>query len=395
MINNRRNFLAMLGFSPVALASGQTPSKMSEPPATSGAGKDSTLDIFQAAYKGDIPRATELAKLNPAIARLRSPDGRTPLHYATEGGRTAMIFFLTTQGADLSAGPESPLLTAVDYADHGLALEMSRALLMNESDPNAKRADGRTALELAASRNYSDVVELLVHRGATGSQSGTVNVERVHFGMRYSADVNGRPYSPENIEGLPQDFINEFAHLAHADADRVKHLAKIAPGLIGARATWDESGIEAAAHMGLVALARYLADQGAPVSTCTATMLGLIDRVKALVMSDAACVRERGAHDIALIAYSALGDQRPEIADFLLKSGASVQAKALGGVTTLHLAASKGYVQLAEVLLAHGADVNALVKSREQDITPLAAAVKAKQDKMADFLKSKGGRTAI
>jgi len=86
--------------------------------------------------------------------------------------------------------------------------------------------------------------------------------------VRY-ARLPGQPYMPENIDGLLQDFINEFARLAHADADRVKHLLRIAPGLIGARATWDELGIEAAAHMGLVALARYLPDHGAPVSTCT------------------------------------------------------------------------------------------------------------------------------
>src|SRR5258708_5946924 len=196
-MNNRRTFLATLGLVPAALAPGQTsPAVVSE----------STLDIFQAAYKGDIPRATEFAKLNPAIARLRSADGRTPLHFAVEGGQTAMVFFLTTQGADLSAGPESPLLIAVAYPDHPVATEMSQALLMNASDPNAKRADGRTALELATARGYSDVVEMLVHRGADGA--GDVRAERVYFGKRYSFDVEGRPYTRENIDGLPQDFIN-------------------------------------------------------------------------------------------------------------------------------------------------------------------------------------------
>ncbi len=389
-MHNRRSFLATLGLSPVAVASAQTSSATSGQPAAPSAFKDSTLDIFQAAYKGDIPRATELAKLNPAIARLRSPDGRTALHYAVEGGHTDMIFFLTTRGADLSAGPESPLLTAVDYPDHALALEMTQALLMNASDANARRADGRTALQLADARGYADVVEMLVHRGAAGAEAGTVKTERVYFGRRYSFDVAGRPYTPLDIDGLPQEFINEFARLAHFDADRVKHLLKLAPGLIGARATWDESGIEAAAHMGLIPLARHLADQGAPVSTCTATLLGLGDRVESLVKSDGACVRERGAHDIALLAYTAYGDQRPEIADFLLRSGASVHAKALG-LTTLHLAATKDYVELADVLLAHGADVNAQARSRGREVTPLAVAMKAKREKMAEFLKARGG----
>ena len=58
----------------------------------------------------------------------------------------------------------------------------------------------------------------------------------------------------------------------------------------------------------------------------------------------------------------------------------------------LHLAASKGYVELADVLLAHGADVNAPTKLRGQETTPLAIAMRAKRDKMAEFLKSRGGR---
>lgn len=367
-----------MGLAPGTLAFGQTPAPVV---------KDSGLDIFQAAYQGDIPRATELSKLNPAIARLRSPDGRTPLHYAVEGGHTDMIFFLTTQGADLSAGPMSPLVSAVDYPDHAVAREMSQALLMNGSDPNVKAGDGRTALQIATAQGYRDVVEMLVHRGATGS---AVRTEVVHFDRRDSFDVEGRPYGRENIEGLPQDFINEFTRLSHFDVERVKHLAKLAPALIAGRATWDESGIEAAAHMGLVPLARFLADHGAPVSTCTATVLGRRDRVQALIASDAACVRERGAHDIALLAYTALGEERAEIADLLLRAGANVEAKGLGESRALHLAASKGYLELAEVLLAHGADVNATAKS----VTPLSIAVKAKRDKMIDFLKSRGGRAA-
>jgi ankyrin repeat protein len=350
------------------------------------------MDIFHAALNGDIPAATALAEQNPAIARLRSAEGKTALHCAVEAGHTDMIFFLTQKGADLSAGPESPLLTAVDYPNHAVALDMSQALLMNASDPNAKRADGKTALDLAAARGYADIVEILVHRGASGSIAGaTVKTEQVYFGKRYSFEVHGKPFVPENLDGLPQDFINDFARLAHFDAERVKHLYKLAPALLAARATWDESAIEAASHMGLTPLARFLADAGAPVSTCTATLLGLRDRVESLVKSDAACVRERGAHDIALMAYTAYGEQHTEIADYLLRAGATVEAKALG-ITTLHIAATKGYVELAEVLLSHGADVNAAGSTRGSTMTPLAVALRAKQDRMAEFLKSRGGR---
>jgi ankyrin repeat protein len=375
-MSTRRTFFATGGLLPAALATPH-PQPQQAPSA----------DVFEAAYKGDTARINELAKWNPALARLRSADGRTPLHYAVDGGQVAMVPTLTLLGADLSAGPESPLLKAVAYTDPAVAFGLSQSLAMNASDPNARAADGRTAIQIAAGLGRRDIVDLLAHRGAAGPEAERSSAERVYFGKRYSFDLDGNPYVAPDIEGLPQDFINDFVRAAHGDGVKVKRLRKIVPGLVGARATWDEMAVEAAAHMGLMNLAHLLADNGAPVSTCTATLLGFSGRVEALVKADAACVRERGAHDIGLIAYTALADQRPQIADFLLRSGASVSAKALGGATALHVAARKGYVELAEVLLARGAEING------EGVTPLATAVKAKQDKMADFLKSRGGRT--
>jgi ankyrin repeat protein len=415
-MNNRRAFLTTTALGGVTGSLAFT--LRSEAPIGEPVSEEPVTDIFQAAFKGDMPRATELAKLNPAVAQLRSSDGRTPLHFAAAGGHADMVFFLTQKGADLSAGRvspglDTPLIAAIDLPDHGAASDTASALLVNGSDPNARRADGKSALEIATARGYADIVELLVHRGAepagavpAGAAAGGVpaagatasaavadgvKVERVYFGKRYSFDVDGRPYTQENLDGLPQDFINEFARLAHFDVERVKHLHKLAPALVYARATWDESAIEAASHMGLTPLARYLADHGAPVSTCTATLLGLRPRVEALVNVDPACVRERGAHDLPLMAYTAYGEEHYEIADFLLNAGANLHARAFGQ-TILHLAAGKGYLRLAETLLTHGADINAIAKVRGTDATPAAMAGAARQAKMSEFLKSRGGR---
>lgn len=368
---------AQFATAPLSMAAPSTPS--------------SDADIFKAALDGDMKRATELANMNPWIAKLRATDGRTPLHYAVQGGHPEMVMFFSTKGADLSAGPESPLITAIEYPDPVKAAEMARSLLVNASDPNARRKDGKSALQVAHDLHREDIVQVLVHRGAdtTGVSVDASKVDRVYFGKRYSYDAAGKPFHTANIDGLPQEFINDFVRLSHSDPDRVKHLLTLAPSLIAARATWDELGIEAAAHMGLVPLAKHLADHGAPVSTCTAAVLGLQGRVESLVKEDANCLRERGAHDIALLAFTAYGEQQASIADFLLRSGADVHARALG-VTILHIAATKGYIELAEVLLAHGADINAVGRA----MTPLAAAIKAKQDRMAEFLKSRKAREA-
>ena len=350
------------------------------------------LDAFEAAVNGDAKRLNELAKDDSGIAHHRLPDGRTPLHLATEAGKPDLVFPLSTLGADLSAGPESPLLAAVNYPDRAKAEEMSRFLLMNASDPNAKRKDGKTALQLASARGYDEVVEMLVHRGADASAlSNPPKVERVYYARRFTQDLRANPVTREDTYGLPQQLVNEFSRVAHFDFERVKQLQKLCPVLIMTRASWDELAIEAAAHMGLAPMVRFLADLGAPVSTCTATLVGEMNLVRRLVKEDPGCLRERGAHDIALLAYTAYAEQQVDLAEFLLDAGADLHARALGQ-TILHIAAAKGHVELAKTLLDHGADVNATANIRKGLMTPLAVAVQAKQEKMAELLKDHGGR---
>ena len=354
-------------------------------------------DIFEAAAAGDVPRATELAKADPGIIRAISPDGRTPLHFATVAGKPAMVNFLVAQGADLSAGPEGPLLAAVDYPAHETASSMAQLLLINASDPNARRRDGRTALQLAAARGYGDLTEMLIHRGArvgpaefeaaTGEAAAVLQraskIEVVHFERRPAGQIE--------VEGVPWTSIVQFVRLAHNDFDKVKELLNAYPAMVNARASWDELAIEAAAHMGLFPMAEWLAAKGAVISTCTAVLLGMAGRVKESVAADRGVVRERGAHDLPILAYTVYGKEQAEIAEILLRSGANLQAMAFG-LTILHLAASKGYLETANALIDHGADVNAVVKTRGEMLTPLASAIRAKQPKMEQFLRDRGAR---
>ncbi len=392
MRNSRRSFV--LGTA--AAAAGAIHAQVTQKP---------KADIFEAAESGDVARATELVNADPEVVNLRSSSGRTPLHHAAAAGKPATVAFLGSQGADLSAGPESPLLAAVDCPEHEAAAEMSFFMLCNASDPNARRKDGKSALQLAAARGYADVAETLIHRGAvvkprdleiaSGDAAGVLRraseIERVHWDRRYIQDLHGKPVQRDDRSGLPWPLVNQFARVAHFSFDQVKKLYQEHPALLNTRATWDEGAIESASHMGLTEMAQWLADQGACVSTCTAVLLGLTDRVKEAVKLDPKSVYERGAHDIAILAYTAYGREKAELAEILLKAGASVNAKAFN-LSTLHLAASKGQIDLASVLLHHGADVNEVVKARGKMVTPLDLAVQAKQSKMEQLLKDKGAR---
>jgi ankyrin repeat protein len=350
--------------------------------------QDARTDIFQAAKTGDVARATLLLDAAPELVRTRSAEGLTPLHYAAAAGKPDMVVLLGTRGAELSAGPESPLLAALDFPDHEAAKAMAGYLLGNASDPNARTRDGRTALDIARARGYTDLAALLIHRGAAGPNPDRIEI--AWFGRRYLQDLHGRPVRRDDLNGLPWTLVNDFARVAHFDFDKVKQLHRDHPGLIATRASWDELAVEAGAHMGRLDIAGYLADAGAPVSTCTAVMLGQERMVREALAADRRTVCERGAHDIGILAYTAYANQQAEIADQLLQGGADVHARSLG-TTTLHVAASKGYVELGEVLIAHGADVHATAATKAGPVTPLDLAVRNQQGRMEQFLKDKGG----
>src|SRR5580704_5287828 len=161
-MTNRRNFLWSLA-AVAAIGQAQNPAQ---------------ADIFQAAAAGDIARCTELLKADAQLVRSRSSTGYTPLHFAAAAGKPDMVMFLLTRGAELSAGTESPLIPAVDFPDAKIAAAMSETLLANESDPNAVRPDGKTALQLAIARDNRDVVRMLIHRGAVAPDKLAEGVER-------------------------------------------------------------------------------------------------------------------------------------------------------------------------------------------------------------------------
>ena len=84
-----------------------------------------------------------------------------------------------------------------------------------------------------------------------------------------------------------------------------------------------------------------------------------------------------------------------EVAELLIANGADVNAKGtvrtkVGGVTPLHIAADKGHKEIAELLIAAGADVNAKDKGGE---SPLDWAIEDNQSETADLLRKHGGKT--
>jgi len=85
--------------------------------------------------------------------------------------------------------------------------------------------------------------------------------------------------------------------------------------------------------------------------------------------------------------HYAVGEGRNEIAKLLIAKGADVNAKDIYGTTPLHYANTK---EIAQPLIAEGADVNA---KDDDGKTPLNSAIRHKHPEIVDLLRKHGGKT--
>ena len=83
------------------------------------------------------------------------------------------------------------------------------------------------------------------------------------------------------------------------------------------------------------------------------------------------------------------GAKTKELTEFLFSKGLNPNQRDWMMVTPLHKFAGSGNIEMAELFLGHGADINAI----DEDLshTPLGWAVKRGKTEMVDFLKSRGG----
>jgi uncharacterized protein len=107
---------------------------------------------------------------DPELARRRSADGFTALHYACFFGGAAATAVLLEAGADPDAEAENdsrvrPLHSAAAARD----AESARLLLEAGADPDARQAGGFTALQAAAHHDDEAIAALLLRHGADPS----------------------------------------------------------------------------------------------------------------------------------------------------------------------------------------------------------------------------------
>jgi uncharacterized protein len=182
---------------------------------------------------------------------------------------------------------------------------------------------------------------------------------------------------------LTQEEIRNFVLPAHGNLAAVKKMLAENPALLNAMyVEWKETALGAASHVGNREIAEYLLSQGAPLTICTAAMLGDTGSVAEFLKADPGQATATGAHDIPVLAHAAYSG-KTEIADLLVANGGGE-----GVDGALVNAASSGHLQMAQWLLARGANPNT---ENFEGKTALRLAIDKGHTQVADLLRAAGG----
>lgn len=166
-----------------------------------------------------------------------------------------------------------------------------------------------------------------------------------------------------------------IAAVKAGDAEQIKQLLAADPSLAAARTDDGISAIMLALYYNKPAIAELLIEAGIVPDIFEAASTARLDRVKELVQADPGLVNAWSPDGFTALHYAAFFN-RPAVADYLLKAGASVGAVSRNNmkVMPLHSAVASDAVEVVRLLIAHGADVNA---RQEDEFTPLHGAAQS------------------
>jgi len=327
-----------------------------------GAGSAEAQDILDAVKSGDLAKAKTIVEKDPSQVRTKDKVGNTPLHHAAIAGSVPMVEWLLSKGADVEAANTeamTPLFEAIRNGKDAAAVVLI--------DKGAK-TDG--ALHRAAMNNRTAVMELLIARGADieaqdpRGYTPLTMVTRIsgpfdalELLVKKGANIN----LPDSLGNTPLD--NAVIY-ANADDRAIDLLLARAPEINKApeQLAWI---LSAAARRGDLPLFEYSRERGgealfADESTRVAIMRsaitgGSLELVKKLQARGIPLVLSANQYGATPLHNLASNPKAVDMIELLVRNGADLNARTNNGRSAYNIAEEAGNRDVAALLLKLGA----------------------------------------
>jgi ankyrin repeat protein len=369
---------------------------------------DST-PLHTAAIGGDQRTVDLLCKAGASVAALNN-EKRTPLHNCSITGNAKVAEALIQQGAAVDGADAegcTPLMRAV-MKNHA---EVAKVVLDHGANPDVVVQNGDTPLYplfIAAMNGYDDVVRVLLDKGVnvTAKVPGSASpVDAAkHNGHEAAAKMiaaaikkkkaaeKDASSTAKEVEGLWQRIVQAAAQ---RDLDGLRTLVK---GKHFAFLSVDARLLSACA-LGDANIAREMLQAGAdPNKPCKEGFDGVTPlvmtvgmsrslEVTSLLIDAGADVNFEWSENITPI-FETTADQFYDLAKLLVDRGANVNVRMDNGLTPLMFAARNGASKCVELFLDAGADINAV--EEEQGVGAFGLALNRLDLQLAEQLLARG-----
>jgi ankyrin repeat protein len=284
----------------------------------------------------------------------------TPIHYAAWSRNTEMIELLVEKGADINAKDEWDWTPLHYMAQHDYYRDMVEFLIAKGADVNAKNNEGQTPVDVAVSQNHSEIVKLLIEKGADVSLHAAARqglLEKLKELIGKGSDINA-------ADSSGQTALHYAARRGHK---KIVELLLVNGANVNTKDSKGLTPAEMAMTRLRTQITKLLVDNNADISSIhLAAFEGNLAKVKTFLQRGIN-IKTQDSDGRTPLHYAATAD----VAEFLISKGADIHTGDKDDETPLHTTAGAGFKDVVELLIKKGADVNA----DKSDYTPLSWAI--------------------
>lgn len=332
-------------------------------------------------------------KVNTRDPRLQT----TPLHCAAHRGFREIVQDLLEAGADVMSREGCSETIPLHWAAEGGHLEVARLLIGHGSSVNTLDSwhnlgpvGWATVVQHAHRRNAArnEVAEFLLNHGAELDIFTAIVMNNRDAVQRLTT---ANPAMPKQQLGVVDNWQQP---LHFAVVNNLSEMAQLLLDLgadINAKTAWGLTPLCLAVMSKHEQIEGLLRDRHAEVDLSAALLLGQFDRAKEVLKADPSLVGP--ASPYRLLLHFTVEQNLPEATEILLSHGADPNTitehfydEIIYPISPLHLAARHGQLEIARILVGHGADRQH--KDDHYKSTPFIWAKWHHQNEVAEFLGS-------